>query len=182
LEFSYEHNGEVYKVEIIKEKDGFIVKIGDRTFSLMDVLERSEGLLKFQLNRKPVKCQVATSGELRHIFLNGNVFQLKKISKKDVIDAKRTKSGPVKKNGEETGQIQSPINGKIIKVRVSENNKVKANQDLLIIEAMKMEHRIKSPFAGTVKKILIKEGEQVQLGTLLMELEPDSKKNEKEVD
>jgi len=169
MEFTYEHNNEIYKVEIVKTHDGYAVKIGERKFSLMDVQERSEGLYKFQLNRRPYKCRVATSDELRHVFLDGNVFQLKKVSKQ----SKGRGKGKGKSGTDETqsGQIQSPINGKIIKLRVGENAAVTAEQDLVIIEAMKMEHRIKSPFAGSVKKVHVQEGQQVELGTVLLELE-----------
>ena len=102
------------------------------------------------------------------MFLGGKVFQLKKVSKRPKGKSK-SKSGS---DEAQSGQIQSPINGKIIKLRISEKSTVAAEQDLIIIEAMKMEHRIKSPFAGSVKKIHVKEGEQVELGALLVELEP----------
>jgi biotin carboxyl carrier protein len=175
MEFAYEHNGETYKVEIIKDKDDFIVKIGKQSYSLMDVQERSEGLLKFQLNRRPYKCRVAAAEEQRHIFIDGRVYQLKRLDTKELRSATIAKA----KAGTDpaaSGKISSPINGKIIKLRVEKGTAVTANQDLLIIEAMKMEHRIKAPFAGTVRKIDVKEGEQVELGSLLLELEKADKK------
>lgn len=178
MEFQYEHKGELYKVEIVKDNDQFIVKVGGQTYSLMEVLERSEGLLKFSLNRRPYKCRVAASGELRHVFIDGNVYQVKKVEKKKGGAGRKGK----KRTGGDTaasGQIQSPINGKIIKLRVMEDALVKPEQDLVIIEAMKMEHRIKTPVAGKVKKIHVKEGDQVELGTLLVELDTGSGKNEK---
>ena len=168
MEFTYEHDGETYKIEIVRSKDGFVVKHDNNTYSLMDVHEGAEGLYKFHLNRQQYKSRVAASGELRHVFLGGKVFQLKKVSKRSKSKSK-SKSGS---DEAQSGQIQSPINGKIIKLRVSENSTVTAEQDLIIIEAMKMEHRIKSPFAGAVTKIHVKEGEQVELGALLVELEP----------
>ncbi|UCH89774.1 MAG: acetyl-CoA carboxylase biotin carboxyl carrier protein subunit [Thermoplasmata archaeon] len=178
MEFMYEHNDETYKIEIIKDKDDFIIKLDGRTYSLMDVLERGEGLLKFQLNRRPYKCRVAASEALRHIFMDGRVYQLKRLTPRE----QKTAEGGKSKAGADSaasGKIQSPINGKIIRVWVEESATVSQEQDLVIIEAMKMEHRIKSPFAGAVKKIHVKEGEQVELGSILMEMEP-SKPNLKQ--
>jgi biotin carboxyl carrier protein len=166
LEFIYEHNGEIYKIEITKDNDEFIVKLGNRTYSLMDVLERGEGLLKFQLNRRPYKCRVATSGEQRHIFLSGNVYQLKRVTQREARKSSQLKSASGAGADANSGNIVSPINGKIIRVWVDENSNVKPDQDLII-----MEHRIKSPFAATVKKVHVKEGKQVELGTVLLELE-----------
>jgi 3-methylcrotonyl-CoA carboxylase alpha subunit len=177
MEFVYEYNGELFKIEIIKEKSDFIVKLGGRTYSLMEVQERSEGLFKFELNRRPFKCRVASSDDQRHIFINSKVYQLKKVPTKE---AKLAANGKAKKGkgAAASGKITSPINGKIIRLWVDENTSVAAEQDLIIIEAMKMEHRIKSPFAGKVTKVLVKEGEQVELGTLLMELSKGSAKQE----
>jgi biotin carboxyl carrier protein len=178
VEFHYEHKGELYKVEIVKDDDNFIVKVGGQTYSLMEVLERSEGLLKFSLNRRPYKCRVASEGELRHVFIDGNVYQVKKVVKRKRGAGKKGKKG----TGDDTagsGQIQSPINGKIIKVRVMEDASVKSGQDLILIEAMKMEHRIKTPVDGKVRKIHVKEGDQVELGTLLVELVTGNEKNKK---
>ena len=50
-------------------------------------------------------------------------------------------------------------------------DKVEENQVLLIIEAMKMETAITARTAGSVKKVLIKEGQPVKAKELLMELE-----------
>ncbi|WP_456452540.1 biotin/lipoyl-containing protein, partial [Thermococcus sp.] len=43
-------------------------------------------------------------------------------------------------------------------------------QALLTLEAMKMENEIPSPKNGTIKKILIKEGDTVDTGQPLMEI------------
>lgn len=53
----------------------------------------------------------------------------------------------------------------------SPGDKVEENQVLLIIEAMKMETAITARTAGSVKKVLIKEGQPVKAKELLMELE-----------
>lgn len=169
MEFVYDYNGDLFKIEIIKEKNVFVVKLGSRTYSLMDVQESSEGLFKFELNRRPYKCRVASAEDQRHIFINSKVYQLKKVPAKEAKLAANGK-GKKSKSAAASGKITSPINGKIIRVWVDENADVTVEQDLIIIEAMKMEHRIRSPFAGRVGKVHVKEGEQVELGTLLLEL------------
>ena len=54
---------------------------------------------------------------------------------------------------------------------IAEGDPVKQNQPLLVVEAMKMQLEIKAGHAGTVKKILVREGDQVEAGGPLVELE-----------
>ena len=57
------------------------------------------------------------------------------------------------------------------KVLVKVGDVVAANQDLLILEAMKMETNIISTMAGTIKSIAVAEGDAVSQGQLLIEFE-----------
>jgi biotin carboxyl carrier protein len=47
---------------------------------------------------------------------------------------------------------------------------VSAHEPLVVIEAMKMEHAVVTPLAGTVMRVLVAVGEQVQRGDLLAEV------------
>jgi 3-methylcrotonyl-CoA carboxylase alpha subunit len=69
-----------------------------------------------------------------------------------------------------TGRIVAPMPGKIIKVASTEGATVAQHDLLVVLEAMKMEHRIEAPSAGTIKAILVREGEIVPGGTPLVEL------------
>jgi len=66
------------------------------------------------------------------------------------------------------GGLLAPMPGKISEVLVKKDQKVKAGQSLMIIEAMKMEQTIKSPNAGKISKILVKKGQQVENGESLL--------------
>src|SRR5690606_19848017 len=61
-------------------------------------------------------------------------------------------------------KLISPMPGKIFKLMVKEGDEVNKNQVLMILEAMKMEHAIKAPYSGIVKKIFYRENEMVQGG------------------
>jgi biotin carboxyl carrier protein len=62
--------------------------------------------------------------------------------------------------------------GKVLDVRVAQGDTVSAGQTLLVLEAMKMEHAITAPFAGTVARLTLASGERVMPGDLLAEIEP----------
>jgi 3-methylcrotonyl-CoA carboxylase alpha subunit len=65
------------------------------------------------------------------------------------------------------GDILAPMPGKVIAVDVVEGQPVKAGQRLMVLEAMKMEHALTAPFAGTVAELAAREGQQVQVEALL---------------
>ena len=67
--------------------------------------------------------------------------------------------------------VKAPLPGVIHKVVVKEGESVKVGQNLLILEAMKMENNILAEKAGVVKNIKIKEGDSVMQGDLLLEVE-----------
>jgi 3-methylcrotonyl-CoA carboxylase alpha subunit len=69
------------------------------------------------------------------------------------------------------GDILAPMPGKVIAVDVAEGDAVEAGQRLLVLEAMKMEHALTAPFAGTVAELAAKEGQQVQVEALLARVE-----------
>ncbi|MGZ3172629.1 MAG: acetyl/propionyl/methylcrotonyl-CoA carboxylase subunit alpha [Croceibacterium sp.] len=65
------------------------------------------------------------------------------------------------------GDIFAPMPGKVIAVDVTEGQPVEAGQRLMVLEAMKMEHALTAPFAGTVTDLAAHEGQQVQVEALL---------------
>ncbi|MBI1799974.1 MAG: biotin/lipoyl-binding protein [Candidatus Eisenbacteria bacterium] len=73
-----------------------------------------------------------------------------------------------------SGGLEAPMPGVVTRVMVAGGDEVSAGQPLLALEAMKMEHVIRSPRAGTVKSVLARVGEMVAGGRGLVELEPDA--------
>jgi 3-methylcrotonyl-CoA carboxylase alpha subunit len=69
------------------------------------------------------------------------------------------------------GAIFAPMPGKVIAVDVTEGQPVEAGQRLMVLEAMKMEHALTAPFAGTVAELAAREGQQVQVEALLARVE-----------
>ena len=69
-------------------------------------------------------------------------------------------------------KVSAPIPGVILKIDVAEGDAVKAGQDLLVMEAMKMENQIQAPASGKVAKIHVKREDAVQQDQLLLEIEP----------
>jgi biotin carboxyl carrier protein len=67
--------------------------------------------------------------------------------------------------------ILSFIPGTILDIFVKTGQNVKTGDDLMILDAMKMQNKLKCLTDGTVKKILVNKGDRVSKGTILIELE-----------
>ncbi|NWE68817.1 ATP-grasp domain-containing protein [Pseudomonas gingeri] len=69
------------------------------------------------------------------------------------------------------GGLTAPMNGNIVRVLVQVGQSVEAGTQLVVLEAMKMEHSIRAPQAGVVKALYCQEGEMVSEGSALVELQ-----------
>lgn len=67
-------------------------------------------------------------------------------------------------------KVLAPMPGNIWKIKTSIGAKVEKHEVLLILEAMKMENEIVAPEAGTVTNILVKEGDAVEPGKVMVEM------------
>ena len=67
--------------------------------------------------------------------------------------------------------VSSPISGTVFKILVKVGDEVTANQDLLILEAMKMETNVVAAASGVIKTVAVAEGDAVSQGQLLIEFE-----------
>lgn len=72
------------------------------------------------------------------------------------------------------GGLTAPMPGKVLAIYVSEGDRVEKGTLLLILEAMKMEHRITAPTDGVVGEVRAHEGDQVANGELLIVLNEEA--------
>ena len=81
-------------------------------------------------------------------------------------------AAPVEKKQPITGHvITAPMPGRVLSVKVKPGDTVKRNQELLVLEAMKMENSIMADKPGVIKQILVGEGESVGADAPLVEFE-----------
>ncbi|MFN2468485.1 MAG: biotin/lipoyl-containing protein, partial [Gaiellaceae bacterium] len=71
----------------------------------------------------------------------------------------------------ESSTVTAPMPGTVISVLVTEGDTVEPRQALLVLEAMKMETPLVSPYAATVRRVHVSEGERVAGGAVLIDLE-----------
>ena len=77
---------------------------------------------------------------------------------------------PVSRTDELAGGLKAPMPGAVLATAVNSGDKVSKGDLLLILEAMKMEHRITAPMDGIITELHVDTGDQVENGQLLVTL------------
>jgi biotin carboxyl carrier protein len=90
-----------------------------------------------------------------------------------VIDAARRTARTSGKRREVSGRVEvkSAMPGRVVDVLVAAGDEVKANQGIVIVEAMKMENEVRSPKAGKVLEVKVVAGQTVEKGELMIVIE-----------
>lgn len=100
-------------------------------------------------------------GDAIHLSWRGVAYRL-------VIEGK----GP-RRSGDRrgAGSLETPMPGKVIKISVAPGQSVKKGDEILVVEAMKMENALRAPRAGVVKSLAVKVGDMADPGVPLAILE-----------
>ncbi len=102
------------------------------------------------------------------IKINHRVFNLKRISELDDLIASLGLDKPKLKKLKE---IQAPMPGRILEIKINVGQELQVGDDILSLEAMKMENVLKADGFGKVKEILIESNQVVEKGATLIVFE-----------
>ncbi len=119
----------------------------------------ADGIVR--IGRAPARTAwVASSGDVRWVFLDGEVFRFD-------VD-----TGATRRRGRaHHGSLSAPMPATVIRIVAQPGAAVKRGDTLMILEAMKMELPIRANADGTVTEVHCREGELVQPGTTLIEID-----------
>lgn len=164
MQYSYEYNGQTYTVRLERKADGtLLAHVGEREYVVTAAQLASGGWL-LRMNGTRHFAHSIGDTEARHVHLNGVQYRLEKVNTRR---RKRTGSGG-------GGDLTAQMPGQVMDVRVQDGERVSAGQVLVVLEAMKMEIRVNAPADGTVTRLLVKTGDLVERGQLLVEVTPDA--------
>jgi len=120
--------------------------------------DNQPGRLLVEVNGQAQFAHVAKVGDSWWIHLDGRIH---------VVNGHETGSAD-SSAGE--GGLTAPMPGTILEIYAKAGQRVREGQTLLVMEAMKMEHRIQAPKAGEVLSVNFSEGDRVDMGATLVEL------------
>lgn len=102
------------------------------------------------------------------IKVNGKVYEVEVEEVTGKSPAADSASAPAAPAAAGSYPIESPMQGIILAVKTPVGTAVKKGQILAILEAMKLENEIVSPVDGTVAQVLVKDGQVVDSGALIL--------------
>ncbi len=153
ISFAFENKEGKY---IYSDKEGSIE---------LDIKEISPGVLSLLVGEKSFLAAVVRDKNKIIVALEGLHFEFQE------IEAAAAERGREEAAASGVIAIKAPMPGKVVRVVVGEGEKVRKNQTLAIVEAMKMENEIKAAVEGVIKKIYVAEGDLVDSEKPLLELE-----------
>ena len=139
----------------------FALRVGEVQHSITAVsVTRHEA--RFVLDR--VMQRVSFEREGHHLWLlhHGQPYE--------VLDRTRMASARQGDTGGD-GKVRATMNGRVVAIAVAVGDQVQAQQPLVTLEAMKMEHVHAAPVAGKVVALHVVDGEQVQAHRVVVEIE-----------
>lgn len=147
-----------------------------------------------ELHLAPVEYNITVHGETYHVKLSGSGRKidgrkpyyirvndkLEEVSLEPIQEvlagapeAPETGGGskPKRPRPSKPGDVAPPMPGRVVKILVAKDARVKKGDPLLIIEAMKMESRVPAPIDGKVTAVLAAEGDNVKTDETVIQLE-----------
>jgi len=156
MSYIIEIGGEEF--ELVDANDIDAVRINDSKFHVLQDNQKYEiDLIEADFPSKKILLEV-----------NGNKYE---VNIKDEYDQLVDKLGFAAANSQKLKNIKAPMPGLIIDIVVEPGQSIEKGDQLLILEAMKMENVLKSEGEGIVKEILFEKGSSVDKGQVIIEME-----------
>jgi pyruvate carboxylase subunit B len=167
---------------------------GDLTPEPLETTAPKGPAVAHELHLAPVEFNVTVHGETYHVKVSGSGRKtegrkpyyirvndrLEEVSLEPIQEvlagipeAPDMGTGPKPKRPKPSkpGDVAPPMPGRVVKVLVAKDDRVRTGDPLLIIEAMKMESRVPAPIDGIVMAILVAEGDNVKTDETVIQLE-----------
>ena len=173
---------------VLMPKAGITVEsciIGEWLKQVGDHVNVGDILFTYETDKASFECESTAEGELLEIFY-GAGDEVPCLINVCAIGTKGEDCSALKGAGAETAApaaeaapaaagpknvVAAPLPGRVLAVKVKVGDKVVAGQEVVVLEAMKMENSISSDYAGTVVEVLVAEGDNVQSDAALISIQ-----------
>ncbi len=161
--FDFIFEGENIEASVEVEKGSVKVRSGEKEFNFIKV---ADNLYSCLINGRKSSVAVIKNNGTYYIDFDSLQFEVKDPSEDGF-------AGGAGDHGGEKDKIFAPMPGKIVKVMVEVGQAVEPKQQMVIVEAMKMENVVMCKAKGKVKAVNFSAGDQVDTETPIIELELD---------
>ena len=155
-------DGEELALSAVPKGEGrYELRIGNRRIEVHAIDLGREGFAFTTEDGVTHRAQAAALGEDLQVRVDGRSYRLQ--------SAEQVGAGGSEEL--DPSRIVAPMTGTVVKVLVKAGDEVEAEQDVAVLSAMKMEHRLRAPRAGVVEEVGAAAGETFEAGSLIVRLE-----------
>ncbi len=163
--YEYLRGDEVVRVGVRHDGGaGYVVQVGDQALPVT-ASRLPDGRVAFELAGARYTADAAGIGRATQVRVCGPAAQTYTLPR---YEGQATESAG-------SGAVEAPMTGTVLAVEVGIGDVVEADQTLLVLSAMKMEHKLRAGIAGVVRELAVEAGETVEQGVLLARVEPEAK-------
>ena len=163
MRFRFQTNQQVHEVDLVRQGDMLRASIDGQAYEL-EVLDSQPGQLSLRFAGASSVIYWAQENGRLWMSQNGCTYRLDKPEPR----RRRLSTGP---GGAPSGQeVRAPMPAQVRAIQVAQGEPVERGQTLMLLEAMKMEIRIKSPAKGRMARLLVKDGQAVEKDQVLAEI------------
>jgi biotin carboxyl carrier protein len=141
--------------------EGVEVTVEGQTFRFA-LEEEAPGVFVLRDGSRAVRFHIAQEGATTHLFWAGVAYCLAE-EREGARPARRTHAGA----------LEAPMPGRVTVVKAEPGQRVERGEELLVVEAMKMENALRAPRDGVVRAVHVTAGEMVAPGRPLVEFEAE---------
>jgi acetyl/propionyl-CoA carboxylase alpha subunit len=138
--------------------EGETAFLNDRSVSLV-LLPGAGSKAAFVVDGRIIRVASVRDGPRVLVWCEGDVFEFVRESDRP------------RRSADVAGDLIAPMPGRVRRVLLSEGSPVTRGEVVFILEAMKMEHAIRAPRDGVIRSIAPREGDLVEAGATLAEME-----------
>ena len=151
----------VYTIEVNQEGELTL----DGAEVPVDFSEIGTGLCLLLVNNESFEGLVEQKGDTWRVLFRGDMYEVQVADERAQL--MRARSGiSVPDSGE--WPIKSPMPGMVVSVPVEVGQEVRKGDNVVILESMKMENELKTPRGGKISEIMVKKGDSVDQGQVLV--------------
>jgi acetyl/propionyl-CoA carboxylase alpha subunit len=163
MEFNVFYKGKEKKISLDYKDKQYVIS-DEKKKEIFNAAFIDSNTISLINNGNSILARIIKDDSKTTVYIDGEEYKFDEVQEKEKEFQSGTKSDVLETI------IKSPMPGNVVKINVKEGDKVKEGDILVIVEAMKMENELRASANMKVKKVYVKEGEQVEGFAPMIEL------------
>jgi biotin carboxyl carrier protein len=158
-------DGKIHKLELARGESGWQCALDGEPINVDAVLTR-KNVISILVDGVAYEVKREIAGNDQYVWVRSARFKTE-VRDPRSLRARRAAAA----TGEGPQKLLAPMPGKVVRLIAKEGEAIEAGKGVLVVEAMKMQNELKATKTGTVQKIMVAEGANVNSGDVLAIIE-----------